>query len=202
MKIAYFEMLTNNEFILEAITNKLTRKKYLARKVTTGNKQVTISLFNARGDCMDELFFKQHENFCSFKPTEGYEFCAYISFIDEQSSLVYLQLPGDLKNKFDEKMHRINEYLHNLSPSQVDQDNAYFRKNINDLVNQICCARYALDNLWYRVKIMRKYDDSTLYAHFIDFGNKEKVCVNDLRIINHEFVDFKYLPPQVIVQHS
>ena len=195
-------MLTNNDYIMNQIKAKIMRKKYMGRRVFTGTKQLTISLYNARNECIDESFFKLHENFCQFKPIEGYEFCAYISFIDETSSLVYLQLPGDLKNSFDAKMANINEYLHNLSLYGVSMDNAYFSKNIDDLVNQICCARYELDNLWYRVKIMRKFDDKTVYAHFIDFGNKEKVNVNDLRLINHEFLDFKYLPPQVTFNHA
>lgn len=200
VKVTYFEMLTNSEYIVNQIKSKLMRKKYMGRRVATGTKQLTISLFNAKDECIDESFFKMHENFCQFKPTEGYEFCAFISFIDETSSLVYLQLPGNLKNSFDAKMALVNEYLQNLSVCGVSMNNDYFSRHVDDLVNEICLARYELDNLWYRVKIMRKFDDKTMYAHFIDFGNKEKVNINDLRIINHEFLDLKYLPPQVIFE--
>ena len=37
-----------------------------------------------------------------------------------------------------------------------------------------------------------------ILVHFIDYGNKEKIHVNELRRIPDQFSDFKYLPPQVI----
>lgn len=194
VRVSYFEMLNENDHILTLIRNNLSRKKYLARRVDA--KQLTISLYNAKNVCMDEKFFREYENFIEYKPTEGQHFSAFISFIDDESSLVYLQLPGDLKNKFDTKMLAINEYYNQLPAVNAKCDIEFFQKNINNLGNEVCCARYSLDNQWYRIKIMRKWNENSVLVHFIDFGNKEKVLLSDLRRITSQFIDFKYLPAQ------
>lgn len=33
-------------------------------------------------------------------------------------------------------------------------------------------------------------------VHFIDFGNKEKIAFEDIRLIENKFTYMKYLPPQ------
>lgn len=102
------------------------------------------------------IVFQLFDNIYKFK--KGEEFSAFISFIDDDSSLVYLQLPGDLKDKFDYKMVEINKFYSNQKQAVADLD--YFRKIINDLnFSEIFCAKYELDQNWYRCKIMRKWDD-------------------------------------------
>ena len=161
--VSYLDMLENNEFIMEKIQKNLVNKKYLARRLI-GSKNLTISIFNSRNECMNEKFFRQYDNFMFYKPSEGEDLDAFISYVDDETSLVYLQLPGDLKSKFDEKMSAINLFFDNQSKQSNELE--YFQKNINNLTTDICCARYSLDGLWYRVKFMRKWaiDTVSIYS--------------------------------------
>ncbi len=196
VQIAYFSLMGDNAFILASIRHELAARKYLARRVPNP-AHLTISIYNSKNECIDEKFFNKNSNFLQWRAKEGEQFNAFISFIDDESSLVYLQLPGDLKVKFDDRMGAINEYYSQMPSIECLQEHAYFKMHVNDIQpNEIFCAQYALDANWYRCRILRKISDTTLYVHFIDFGNKEKVTLSDLRVIPNKFIDFKYLPAQ------
>jgi len=196
VQISYFSLMDNNPYVLDVIHKDLLFKKYLARRVANST-QLTISIYNSKNECMDEKFFNKNSNFLQWQAKQGEEFNAFISFIDDESSLVYLQLPGDLKVKFDDKMVAINEHYARMSPTECCEDLVYFTKKINNIQpNEIFCAQYALDLNWYRCRILRKWNENMLLVHFIDYGNKEKVNLKDLRIIPNQFLDFKYLPAQ------
>ena len=100
-------------------------------------------------------------------------------YIDEESSLTYLQFCGEHKEQFETKMVEINMFYANLSPRDSAKDTEYFLKNINELNTKICCAKYTLDDVWYRVKILRKWQADTvillaiikLYSHLLTIIN-------------------------------
>ena len=79
VKVAFFEMLGNSSFILDEINLRLARKKYMARRIT-GVKELTISIYNSKNECMDERFFRKYDNFIDFKPTEVRNYIKIIEY--------------------------------------------------------------------------------------------------------------------------
>ena len=65
--------------------------------------------------------------------------------------------------------------------------------------DKIFCAKFSIDNCWYRVKVIRAplATDDKIFVDFIDNGNEENIPIDHLREIPDEFVEYKYLPPQV-----
>lgn len=73
--------------------------------------------------------------------------------MDEETSLAYLQSSNN--QKFNETMIEINQYLEKNSNTvnlneivRVMNDDQYIRTHL-------FCAKYSIDNVWYRVKVLR-----------------------------------------------
>lgn len=79
-------------------------------------------------------------------------------------------------------MAEINEhYSHCDSPSLKDAPE----------VGSICCAKFSADNEWYRGEIIEKYDDASCMILFIDYGNAERVELNQIKELKPEFLTLK-----------
>ena len=46
-------------------------------------------------------------------------------------------------------------------------------------VESLCCAKFSADSHWYRAEVLESGDSSCL-VRFVDYGNKETVCVGDI----------------------
>ncbi|KAM6992326.1 tudor domain-containing 6 [Tautogolabrus adspersus] len=58
-----------------------------------------------------------------------------------------------------------------------------------------CIALFSDDNLWYRAEVINKEGDE-LFVFFVDYGNKSKVSVLDVREIPHDLTES---PPQAFL---
>nr|XP_029132761.1 tudor domain-containing protein 6-like isoform X1 [Labrus bergylta] len=58
-----------------------------------------------------------------------------------------------------------------------------------------CIALFSDDNLWYRAEVINKEGDE-LFVFFVDYGNKSKVSVSDVREIPHDLTES---PPQAFL---
>ena len=100
---------------------------------------------------------------------KGETFDAFIAYIDEQLGISYLQLAGESKENFDNKMASVNKY-YALTNRRANTDKDYETLNtlLNESQNIICFAKYS-DNLWYRAKILKKLANQNSVIQFINF---------------------------------
>ena len=61
-------------------------------------------------------------------------------------------------------------------------------------VGQVCCALYPEDQSWYRGRILHVQGQSA-EVYFVDFGNRDKVAVNTLKQLRHQYLS---LPSQAV----
>lgn len=136
------------------------------------------------------------QNFIPIQLSINQTFSATVSYIDEESAIAYIVFQDEFKEKFDSKMMTINKYF--LEKSTFKQNQLQLNRNIDESQSVICFAKY-VDSIWYRAKILRKKPkENTVLVHFIDFGNKEVIPIEDVRLIENNFSYLKYLPAQAI----
>ena len=85
----------------------------------------------------------------------------------------------------DELMSRIEDHYSPLGDMQ--------EQLTKPVVGAFCAAKYALDDGWYRAKIISVHDNS-LGLHYIDYGNTETLPVSRAKVLQPEFAK---LPSQV-----
>ncbi|KAG1688555.1 Transforming growth factor-beta-induced protein ig-h3 [Nymphon striatum] len=103
----------------------------------------------------------------------------------ESPSLFYCQMRDNLTN-----LDIMSENLNNVYNAAVsdDQFNLVPRGSKGAMnVGKLCCARYQVDGLWYRAKIVTLYDKEFVELLFVDYGNLEKAVISSLKILQPEF---------------
>lgn len=60
----------------------------------------------------------------------------------------------------------------------------------NIKIGTACCAKFSLDNNWYRAIVQCLHGPSTCQVLFVDYGNKDIVSTTDLRLIPRKFLNF------------
>ena len=58
-------------------------------------------------------------------------------------------------------------------------------------VGSLCCARYSVDSLWYRVEILCVKDASDISVLFLDFGNVEHVVLSSLALCPPQYASLQ-----------
>ena len=56
---------------------------------------------------------------------------------------------------------------------------------MNPIIGQLCLAKYVVDESWYRGRIIAV--DKDVLVEFVDYGNKDSVPLNDIRILPADF---------------
>ena len=82
-------------------------------------------------------------------------FVAFISFVDDELGITYLQIDGEYKENFEMKMASVNKYFLMSSQANASRQCETLNSCLNDIQNIICFAKYA-DNIWYRAKILKR----------------------------------------------
>jgi hypothetical protein len=176
----------------EIVVSSFLKRRFIARRIQ--NNPLTISLFADRTQqtSLNETIYNDHEMFTVFKPIQSQCFAATLSFIDEETNLYYLQMPNFFN--FESLINDINAHFNNpnnlktTTASSIDFE--HFKKNF-------FCARYYLDKIWYRAKVLRgESGQNTMTVQFVDYGNKEVISLEDFQEIPAHFATFKSLPPQ------
>lgn len=115
-------------------------------------------------------------------------FNAFVTYYDKESDITYLQLNSVLKRKFDSEMANINKSFH-----KSNNENKY--ENFKE--SMICFALFD-DEIWYRVKLLRiSSSKNKVLVHFIDYGNKEIVTFENIKLIDNKYSFLKAFPSQV-----
>jgi hypothetical protein len=52
---------------------------------------------------------------------------------------------------------------------------------------QIFCAKFTDDGNFYRARVLEVVDHKNIKVHYVDFGNKEVIPVDRLRVLISEF---------------
>jgi hypothetical protein len=129
-------------------------------------------------------------------------FNGFITYIDEESVLTYVQMKKNFE--FEKMMQELNDFY---MKSKLDSIKALKFETTTKIQSEsyrnqnFFCARYFLDNMWYRVKFVRSTGQNKIQVHFIDFGNKEIVSSDDILLIPEQFAVFANMPPQVNCSH-
>ncbi|XP_041043360.1 tudor domain-containing protein 6-like [Carcharodon carcharias] len=149
---------------------------------TVGLSDSLTALFSSQGEfeCNDRT--EMMESVITESPYKQ-EYLKVGSTVDVQVS--YIDEPGDFwcqmtKNTHELKilMSKIQEYYNthedNFQPGQP-----------------ACIVRYSEDGKWYRALILGKVTAMEVDVLYIDYGNRERVPISDLRLIKPEFLLFK-----------
>ncbi|KAG9347589.1 hypothetical protein JZ751_005159 [Albula glossodonta] len=72
-----------------------------------------------------------------------------------------------------------------------DIQNYYADSEFQQSVEAACVARHPDNRMWYRALIIQKYTSSYVNVLFIDYGQTQKVSIQDLRPINPTFLKLK-----------
>lgn len=149
-------------------------------------------MYEAHNKCLNERLLDELQNFIPIQLEVNQTFEAKISFIDKESSIVYLLFENEFKAKLKDKIKTVNEYL-----KQKVKQNHLTNQNMKLEQSMICFAKYE-DDFWYRAKVLlKKPEEKKVLVHFIDFGNKELVPLEDIFLID-SFNYLKHLPSQAI----
>jgi hypothetical protein len=86
-------------------------------------------------------------------------------------------------------MYKMQNHFNNVNLAEIIlPDNLLIASNL-------CAAKFATDNHWYRCQIIDIDDDGQVYIHFIDFGGEELESAHNLYILPEQFIK---LPKQAI----
>lgn len=56
-------------------------------------------------------------------------------------------------------------------------------------LNEVVGAKYKIDKLFYRAKILKKIDVITYRVQFIDYGNEETVSLSNMVSLPTKFIE-------------
>ncbi|XP_078069704.1 tudor domain-containing protein 6-like [Mustelus asterias] len=149
---------------------------------TLGLSDSLTTLFSSQGEFEGNDRTEMLESVITESPYKQ-EYLKVGSTVDVQVS--YIDEPGDFwcqmtKNTHELKilMSKIQEYYN------VHEDN--FQPG-----QSACIVRYSEDGKWYRALILGKVTTMEVDVLYIDYGNRERVPISELRLIKPEFLLFK-----------
>ena len=192
-----FDKFYKSQYLKALIEKIFCQRKFLCKRVQTN--PLIISLYDVKNEneSITELFAKEQEHFMLEKLETDTVFSALITFVDETQQLIYIQT--EKKEFFEELMLKANEFYEHLSPasySELSKQSMAKIKNEEYRSKNFFCAKYHADSVWYRVKFVRDIDPENISVFFVDYGNKESVCLKNIMIIPQEFVVYANLPLQ------
>ncbi|GCB66152.1 hypothetical protein scyTo_0004916 [Scyliorhinus torazame] len=149
---------------------------------TVGLSDSLTTLFSSQGEFEGNDKAEMLESVIMESPYKQ-EYLKVGSTVDVQVS--YIDEPGDFwcqmtKNTHELKilMSKIQEYYN------IHEDN--FQPG-----QSACIVRYSEDGKWYRALILGKVNVTEVDVLYIDYGNRERVPMSELRLIKPEFLLFK-----------
>ncbi|KAM9842544.1 tudor domain-containing 6 [Aulostomus maculatus] len=83
---------------------------------------------------------------------------------------------------------QITENSETLAQLMEGLRNAYASAHLPPLVESVCVARNPDDGMWYRAKIITSHHSPVVEVRFIDYGQKQKVPLKDVRPIDPAFL--------------
>ena len=125
-----------------------------------------------------------------------------ISYIDEETGLVYLMMP--IKDGYEELYDEVRKYCAaNYEIKTQLVDNRILNKHglTEDTWRRNTDALYMakwIDDTWYRVRVLRFSSSSTVLVHFVDYGNRELIELPEIQNVAARFAEFFSIPYQVI----
>ncbi|GFR13574.1 RING finger protein 17 [Trichonephila clavata] len=120
---------------------------------------------------------------------EGDTYPICISQISSKN-VVYIQVLKILnpKDEYEEKLNNnVEAFLQLIATLQEKAE--HFPKLKNPLPGKPCCAKYSFDDNWYRCEVTDLTENGAVVL-YVDYGNSEIVSLNDLKEIEHQFIDF------------
>ncbi|XP_050460512.1 maternal protein tudor-like isoform X2 [Cataglyphis hispanica] len=72
-----------------------------------------------------------------------------------------------------------------------------FGRTLKPEVNLLCVAKCLEDGNWYRARIIN-YTETTIYVHYIDYGNIEEISLDSIKVLEPQF----YEPHQLAINVS
>ncbi|XP_048387280.2 tudor domain-containing protein 6-like [Stegostoma tigrinum] len=149
---------------------------------TAGLSDSLTTLFSSQGEFEGSARTHMMESVIMESPYKQ-EYLKVGSTVDVQVS--YIDEPGDFwcqmtKNTHELKilMSKIQEYYNTHEDSFQPGQSA-------------CIVRYSEDGKWYRALILGKVTAMEVDVLYIDYGNRERVPISELRLIKPEFLLFK-----------
>ncbi|CAH1773704.1 unnamed protein product [Owenia fusiformis] len=185
--------LTNNEKVLDKLISMALAKCCIAEVVERGER-ISVKLFDTSGE--EDIYINDavtvdvlDTDLAPQIPEVGGVIEGYVSYMTE-NGLLYFQIIGPGLDRLEELMVKITDHYskHTAASEFVS----------NPQVNQICCAKYSLDNNWYRAKITELLPDRQVAVHFVDYGNSDIVPYHALREMTEENGHLKTLPFQAV----
>ena len=129
--------------------------------------------------CASTLNDVSSVEFMKFKPVPSPELdrsfnvvLSHIESIDE----IYLQQPEQI-DSLETQVTSLNEFYSSGKQETIDIR-----------VDQICCARYSIDESWYRAKVISAHGGN-VKVHFVDFGNYETNRAEHIRTLDNQFLN-------------
>ncbi|XP_069113789.1 putative ATP-dependent RNA helicase TDRD12 isoform X2 [Argopecten irradians] len=107
-------------------------------------------------------------------------------------SLIYLQRSESCKLL--EKMNdEINERMKNFEPTGM--------KLTSLKTGSVCLAKFEVDSMWYRVRILKELEDNMVEVFHVDFGDQESVSRDNLQKIPQEFLELPFQAIEAGLSH-
>ncbi|XP_034554939.1 tudor domain-containing protein 6 [Notolabrus celidotus] len=117
-------------------------------------------------------------------------------FSEGQTLEVYISSTNDDKTFWCQPAD--SEELDKITISVTEVGEAVVKKDLDPAAFPLgspCIAQFADDNLWYRAEVISK-EENELFVSFVDYGNKSKVSVSDVREIPQDLIKS---PPQAFL---
>ncbi|XP_045189866.2 uncharacterized protein LOC123547112 isoform X2 [Mercenaria mercenaria] len=109
---------------------------------------------------------------------KGKEFTAVITFV-VRPNLFHCQV-------YDQSMLQDLKFLSETMQLECE---AEFDNNVGLRfeVGELCCAKFPVDNNWYRASVLEIFPDNTVKVEYVDFGNQTDVPTSHLRPVTEDY---------------
>ena len=111
-------------------------------------------------------------------PADGY-FTLLITNVENPGCFWGQVAAKDTAEQLQQLTVDLTEYCHDI----LKEDIAF-----SPTKDELCCALFSSDDMWYRAAVENVDDDGTLTVRFVDFGNAERVAPNEVVPIPRTFL--------------
>lgn len=102
----------------------------------------------------------------------------YVTGVDEEQTKFFVQLCKFTNAELLQHNKQINDFCKNLATRRKEMK---VPNCIAPKVGDVLCARYAIDNNWYRIVVNSSDEaDRECKVYFVDYGNVETIAFDDL----------------------
>lgn len=119
-------------------------------------------------------------------PADGF-FTCLITIIDNPGCFWGQVVSRDTAVQLQQLSVDVTEHCQN----QVEEGSTFHPEK-----DELCCAQFSVDGLWYRAAVETVEEDDTFTVRFVDFGNAERVSADKVSPIPRSFLSL----PRIAVQ--